>query len=441
MLLDGMTIATLAIALPLIQKTYVMSPLMTGAVSAAGVVGMVVGAIAGGRASDRLGRRRLFLCSMMLIALAGAVSGIAWSPFVILISQFLIGVGQGSEFPNSSAYVAEIMPRSVRQRMLVATIAMQSVGMLVGVGLGYLLLVANPEIASWRYFLGIRAVVAAAILLLRCRLMPESPVWLMSRGRNADAADVIAALAPNAKSKLTGLAIEAGGQQLESRAEPGEKLGGWSELFSYRYWRRTVLAAGAWALMDISTYGVGQFAPVVLAKLYSGETSGNTIAAEFSSIRGAFLLDGFLLLGFVLGMWLVPRVGPIRMQCIGFLGMVLGLVILIFALGSTAGNGPNMGLVIVGFSVFNLLMNMGPNSTTFGLPALLFPPEIKATAAGFSAACAKIGATAGTLLLPSLARSVGRESTLAILAALCGLGFLITAVLGRGMLSNEKPET
>jgi putative MFS transporter len=190
-------------------------------------------------------------------------------------------------------------------------------------------------------------------------------------------------------------------------------------------------------LMDFSTYGVGHFAPSVLASLSSGEQKGGLIAADLSSIRGSFALDSFLLLGFLLAMWLVPRLGPIRMQSIGFLGMLVGMVILVLAVSSSGGGGPDMVLVIVGFSVFNLLMNMGPNATTFGLPALLFPPEIRATAAGFSASCAKIGATLGTLSLPVLAKTIGLSNTLALLAGLSGLGFLVTAVLGAGML--EKP--
>ncbi|MCA9100732.1 MAG: MFS transporter, partial [Planctomycetales bacterium] len=69
-LLDGMTVASLGIALPLIEQTYTMSPIVVGAVSSASVVGMVIGAVAGGRASDHLGRRRMFLVSMSLIAFA-----------------------------------------------------------------------------------------------------------------------------------------------------------------------------------------------------------------------------------------------------------------------------------------------------------------------------------------------------------------------------------
>lgn len=433
-LLDGMSLAALAIALPLIKQTYAMSPLMVGAVSAGSVIGMAVGAMAGGWTSDRIGRRRLFLFSMSLIAFASVGSALAWAPLLILLSQFLLGCGQGCEFPNSSAYVSEIMPKKVRNRMLVATITMQSVGMLIGVSLGYMLLSANPAIETWRYFLGSRAVVAALFFVGRYFLMPESPIWLMSRGRNVEAATAITALVPDQRQQLTEFGGQSGDQSFRSDEHPEGSPTGFSVLFSRRYIRRTALAAGAWMLMDFSTYGVGHFAPSVLATLFSGEQGSGPIASEFSSIEGSFALDGFLLIGFLLGMWLVPRFGELKMQRIGFLGMVVGMAILFVAVGTHGdAKSANMLLVITGFCVFNLMMNMGPNSTTFGLPALLFPSEIRATAAGFSAACAKTGATMGTLFLPMLGKAIGLGYTLAILAGISALGFAVTAVLGSGI--------
>jgi len=432
-LLDGMSVAALAIALPLIEHSFSMSPLMIGVVSAACVVGMAVGALTGGRASDRIGRHRLFLISMSAITVGALGSAVAWSPEVILVSQFILGCGIGSEFPNSSTYVSEIMPVRARHRMLVATITLQSVGMLIAIGLGYLFLQADPAVEAWRYFLGSRAAAAALFVVFRGLSMPESPAWLMLQGRNSEAAKAIASLAPDQRKDLAELGRRAGDQRFSSGEHSGGSTG-LSVLFTGPYLRRTLLAAGAWFTMDISTYGVGQFAPSVLATLFTGEHHGGTIAAEFSSIRGSFALDGFLLLGFLLGMWLVPRVGQIKMQGIGFLGMVLGMGILIVAMGGPSGASQSTTLVLVGFCVFNLLMNMGPNSTTFGMPALLFPSEIRATAAGFSAACAKIGATLGTLFLPMLSKAIGLQYTLALLACLAGVGFLITAILGRGLL-------
>jgi putative MFS transporter len=259
----------------------------------------------------------------------------------------------------------------------------------------------------------------------------------MSRGRNSEAAAAITSLAPDRRQKLTELGDEAGDQRFSSGEHPEGSSTGLSVLFTRRYLRRTIVAAGAWMLMDISTYGVGHFSPSVLATLFSGSKAGGPIAAEFASIRGSFALDCFLLLGFLLGMWLVPRFGEIKMQSVGFLGMVLGMGTLVVAVRSSSGGESNIVPVIVGFSLFNLMMNMGPNSTTFGLPALLFPAEIRATAAGFSAACAKTGATFGTLFLPMLGKSIGLGNTLIVLAAISGLGFVVTAVLGAGLLDDR----
>jgi len=201
--------------------------------------------------------------------------------------------------------------------------------------------------------------------------MPESPVWLMIRGRNTKAAGAIASLVPRRRTHLAALGQQAGAQRFSSAEHRGKSVG-LAVLFTGAYLRRTALAAGAWFLMDISTYGVGSFAPSVLAALFAGTLGGGPIATEFASIHGAFALDAFLLLGFLLGMWLVPRVGPIRMQSLGFLGMVLGMGILVAAIRGSDDATRSTTLVIVGFSVFNLLMNAGPNSTTFGWPASRF---------------------------------------------------------------------
>jgi MFS family permease len=434
-LLDGLALAAFGIALPLIKQAYDISDLMVGALGAAYVMGMVVGAMMGGRASDKIGRRRLFLFSMTFIGVVALVSAFAWSPEIILATQFLIGCAIGSEFPNSSAYVSDVMPDSTRDRMLVATIAAQAVGMLAGVGIGYAILSLDPEISVWRYFLGMRSVVALFFVVRRLS-MPESPIWLMIQGRNAEASVAIGSLVPERKDDVDILSKTAADQKLGS-GDGGEiATVGIGKLFTRSYLRRTVLVASAWFLMDISTYGVGQFAPSLLATLSSGDSSGGPIAVEFASIQGTGVLDFFLLVGFLVGMWAVPRFGQIRMQSIGFLGMVVGMGTLVVALHTSTGGQFNMPLIFVGFIIFNLLMNMGPNSTTFGLPALLFPPEMRATAAGFAAASAKTGATLGLFFLPTIKDAIGLENTLVLLGALSGLAFVITATLGSGLLPS-----
>ena len=83
--------------------------------------------------------------------------------------------------------------------------------------------------------------------------------------------------------------------------------------------------------MDIATYGVGLFTPTILGAI---EISGRTrrlIAHDFALAKGSAIIDLFLLFGFLLGVWMVPRFGRIRMQAVGFAGMAVGMLVLVVA--------------------------------------------------------------------------------------------------------------
>ena len=182
--------------------------------------------------------------------------------------------------------------------------------------------------------------------------------------------------------------------------------------------------------MDIATYGVGLFAPTILGTIeISGRTRGLT-AHDFAVAKGSGIIDLFLLFGFLLGIWMVPRFGRIRMQAIGFTGMAVGMLVLVAAVGLT-NSSLHIPLVFVGFILFNLLMNAGPNSTTFTLAPILFPTQLRGTAGGFAAGVAKLGATLGVFLLPILKEKFGVPSVLGIVSAVSVLGLIVTLILGR----------
>src|SRR5437667_11515479 len=118
------------------------------------------------------------------------------------------------------------------------------------------------------------------------------------------------------------------------------------------------------------------------------------------------------------------------MQCIGFAGMAAGMLILMAAVGLT-NSGLHIPLVFAGFILFNLLMNAGPNSTTFTLAPILFPTQLRATAGGFAAAVAKLGATLGVFVLPILKSHFGVPAVLGMVMAVSALGLIVTLVFGR----------
>jgi hypothetical protein len=207
------------------------------------------------------------------------------------------------------------------------------------------------------------------------------------------------------------------------------KTAGIAILFSRRYRARTVLVAVPWFLMDIATYGVGLFTPIILGAIdVSGKRVG-VIVHDFADARGSAAIDLFLLLGFLLGIWAVPRFGRIRMQVIGFASMAFGMLLLAIA-ADLANSSLHIPFVFAGFILFNLLMNAGPNSTTFTLAPILFPTQLRATASGFAAGVAKIGATLGVFVLPILKGKFGVPAVLGMMATVSVLGLVVTLVFG-----------
>ena len=415
-LLDGVSVFMTGLAVPLLRAQFAMGPFEVGLLGSALVLGAVFGAVLGGHLSDRLGRKDVFLADMALLAVAALILVLADSVWWVLAGQFLVGVAIGMDFPAASAYVAEVMPAAERQKMVVGTITFQAVGMVLASALGVWLLQRSGSDEAWRWLFGTLAVLAIAFFALRLSI-PESPHWLVAHGHGDDAARVAL--------RLDGRGL-ASGVPDPTATDPAPPRG-YGALFGPTFLRLTILTAGAWFLMDIATYGVGIFTPVILQSLDPAAGVDSTLVyREIHVGRASGLVDLFLLLGFLMGMWLVPRVGAIRMQILGFVGMALGMLVLAWASGLTAEPTDRGRIVILGFVLFNLAMNMGPNSTTFTLPALLFPTTLRATAGGFAAACAKAGATLGTFFLPDLRVAYGTTIMLLALAAVSVAGCLLT---------------
>ncbi|GAA3825617.1 hypothetical protein GCM10022206_75080 [Streptomyces chiangmaiensis] len=106
--------------------------------------------------------------------------------------------------------------------------------------------------------------------------------------------------------------------------------------------------------------------------------------------------------------------------------MTIALGVLATGSRLPGGADAHLPMVLVGFGLFNLFMNLGPNATTFALPAEVFPSEMRAAGHGFAAGCGKLGAALGTFLFPVLMEGIGQAALLYAVAAACACGFLIT---------------
>jgi MFS transporter, putative metabolite transport protein len=427
-LLDGFAIFALGVAMPLIIAEFHIRPGAVGLIGAALVLGAVFGAGIGGPVADRLGRKRLMLADMIIIGAGAGTSALANGPTMLFVGQLLVGVGVGIDFPVSGTYISEVLPERSRARMMVATIACQSVGMLVAAAITLLLLGNVASAQNWRLFLAIEGIIALLFFLLRLSA-PDSPHWLMTRGKFARAAHAFIHIIPEQREAVLQLTSHAREKSLANSIAPAEapRL---RILFSRPYRARTVLVSVPWFLMDIATYGVGLFTPIILGAIDISAQRGGLISRDLANARGSAAIDLFLFFGFLLGIWAVPRFGRIRMQAIGFGSMAFGMLILMTAV-QLSSSSMHIPFVFAGFILFNLLMNAGPNATTFTLAPILFPTQLRATASGFAAGVAKIGATLGVFVVPILKGKFGVPAVLGMVAVVSVMGLVVTLIFGR----------
>ena len=104
---------------------------------------------------------------------------------------------------------------------------------------------------------------------------------------------------------------------------------------------------------------------------------------------------------------------------------------LAFASNLPATAAHRLGLIYLGFIVFNLCMNAGPNTTTFTLPAQLYPTRVRASGSGLAIYLGFVGATLGIFLLPSIKASFGIPTVLVLMAIISSLGWLITFLFSK----------
>ncbi len=414
--LDGFDFFIIGVALPIITKYFTLESWQVGAIGAAAVLGSVVGASTFGPITDKLGRKAMYVYDLVIFIVFTLLSALAWDAASLIVFRFLLGVGIGADYPISATFVSETMPSRVRGRMVSSTICFQAVGMIGGALVGLAVLAVYPNLEAWRWMLGLGVVPALIISALRATI-PESPRWLAAHGRREEAEQAAARLLGPGAVYRSDLGLQpAAGKPHTLR-----------QLLAPALRRRTALATVPWFLMDIATYGVGIFTPVLLTAMAFGHDP-TPLGRERAAIAGSAFFDLFLIVGFALAIVLIDRVGRIPLQVIGFAGMAGGLVLLALSVVLHGTVNDHLALVWAGFVIFNVFMNMGPNTTTYVLPAELFPTRLRATGHGLAAAAGKLGAAVGIFFFPIWLADFGEAVTLLSVAGAAMLGLLATWV-------------
>jgi MFS family permease len=150
--------------------------------------GQIAGALIFGRLADKLGRRKLFILTLIIYLVASGLAGLSWNLWSLLVLRFVAGMGIGGEYAAINSAIDELIPSRYRGRVDIAINGTYWGGAALGSAANVFLLDTNlfAENVGWRIGFFIGPVLGLAIIYLR-RHIPESPRWLMTHGRVREA--------------------------------------------------------------------------------------------------------------------------------------------------------------------------------------------------------------------------------------------------------------
>jgi MFS family permease len=359
---------------------------------AAWFAGLMIGASGFGILSDRYGRRRVFLASLVLYGLATLATAFAPDLASLLVLRLIAGIGVGAEYAAINAAIAELVPSRSRGKASAIVLNFWPVGSFIAALLAWLVLSALPADVGWRVVFGLGGAIALSAAWFR-RYLPESPRWLIEAGRPDDARAIIAGI----EAGLTNLPQPAASPIVHRVRREANSFMQLLRLYPGR------LALGA--VLDFAEasgyYGLFAFLPIVVlpalhlppARLPLFYLAGS-VGALIGGLAAAGLLD---------------RLG--RSWTVGgfYAATALGLI------GFAAITHFGAGAIMLGFALVNLLAT-GSWIAAYPTFSELFPTALRATGIGASVAIGRIGAA----LSPFLVGYVGARSMPAALIMLAG---------------------
>ncbi len=375
---------------------------------AAGFLGMFVGTVVFGMGSDRMGRRSAFILLLLIYSVFTFADAFAPTAGWLIALRFLAGVGIGAEIVVIDTYVTEVVPGRVRGRYVAITQVAGFCAVPVAAVLSRLLVPTHFLMSGWRWVMVVGASGALLTWWFRRRL-PESPRWLESRGRLAEANAIMSALEGESYS-------QEGKRTYTESTESAEDTEKWESGSFWELWRppylsRTVMLVIFQALQTIGFYGFANWAPTFLLK------------------RGVSLLHS---LEYTMLIAVVSPIGPLlaavtsdRMERKWTI-VVLALLVAVLGLGFGNSIAP---AAVVGFGALLTLANYWFSAAFHAYQAEMFPTRLRATGVGFTYSWSRLSAAFTSILIGAVLVH-GVPAVFAMLAVAMILVATVVAVMG-----------
>lgn len=401
---DAFDALTIAYIVPQLLGEWHFSPAQIGPLFSIGFAGQAVGALLFGWLGERYGRVRMTMVTVLIFAIMSLVAAHAQNYEQLFWCRFVQGIGLGGEVPLAAAYINEIAKAKGRGRFFLFYEAVFPAGLLA------VAVIASWVVPTygWRWMFYIGAIPAFIVIGMRL-WCPESPRWLASRGRQAEAeasmAKIEAAVSNNGARLLPPVP--------DLPAPPARVHLGIRELFHGIYLTRTIVVSTLWICAYMVTYGLMVWLPTIYRTVYNLSVQ--------DSINYALLQQVMSMIAFVVAAMIIDWTGRKRMFAFCFIAGSLPLFMLWYLQGGTADS------VRVLAAVSMLFVSVCSGALYLYVPEL-YPTRMRALGTAWSTFWLRVASIFGPLIVGWILPIGGTAGVFLFVGLISLLGGIICAL-------------
>ena len=408
-LLFGYDTGVISGALLFIGDEFELDALSEGIVVSSLLIGAMVGAMGCGPLADRFGRRYSITGAAAVFAIGALVATVAPNVETLILARVVLGVAVGAASVLVPLFIAEAAPPEIRGKLVSFNQLMITIGILVA----YLTNAAFAYEGGWRWMFGL-ALIPSAALGIGMLFLPETPRWLVEKGRFEEAAAVLRRLRGDRAGSIE-LAEIRKTKENEPRKSTLRDLA--------KPWVRPALIAG------IGVSVIGQASGVNTVIYYAPSIFNATGLGPSAAILASAGVGAVNVVMTLVGMSLVDRVGRRKLLMVGFAVMavslvILGLVLMPDPLPAFAG-----WVAIACVAIYIAAFATSVGVVVFVLPSELYPLSIRGSAMSTTLLCNWGMNFIVSLTFLSLFQSLGRSPVFWLYAVVCALGWLFAVKL------------
>ncbi len=405
---DGLDAAVVAFVLPVLRKTWELTSVQVGFLGSATYIGFFFGALLAGLIGDAIGRRAVMMWALVLYCAASVACAFTqdWPSF--LACRIVAGMGTGAESAIIAPFLTEFVAGRHRGRFTGSLAGFFSFGFVAAALLGYFVVPRHPD--AWRWVMALTATPVLMLLWWR-RALPESPRWLASVGRPAEADAILTRIEDKARREGHTLGPIAAGPPAVA-VPRGSFFGKLALLWAPGLRRITAMAWLMWLSITFSYYAFFTWIPSLLVE------NGMTITRSFGYSIAIYLAQ---IPGYFSAAYMNERVG--RQATIAGYMILGGLSAVALALSHSDGT------VMVAGICLSFFMN-GTYAGVYAYTPEIFPTEVRATGMGTASSIGRLGAIASPLLVGWLYPHFGFAGVFGTTTAVLLIGALAVMVMG-----------